>query len=404
MAPKMGTIAMTAALWAVSGGALAAETPDLLGSALKGGATTLDVRLRAESVDNEAAATPRDSTATTLRARLGFTSSTWNAFDLGVEYEGVTAFDGLDYNSTTNGQTQRPVIGDPKGSELNQAFVRYAGLPDTTFTAGRTRLTLDNQRWVGNAGWRQNEQTYDGAVLVNKGLPGVEFTYAYLHNVNSVFFTDYALRGNLANVAWSPSARMKAVVYGYALDFSAPNTGNRQDSFTAGARLTGAPQLTEALKLIWAAEYARQMEYEEADPAADAPYYLAEIGGALAAGSLKLGYEVLGSHSGLYAVQTPLATAHAFDGWDDMFLVTPAAGLRRSYAQLTAVALGATLTLVAHEFRADFGSADYGTEADASLGYAFSPKLSALAKLAHYDAHAFGADTDKGWLQLEYRL
>ncbi|MGL1204265.1 alginate export family protein, partial [Vibrio parahaemolyticus] len=33
----------------------------------------------------------------------------------------------------------------------------------STITVGRQRITLDDQRWVGNAGWRQNEQRFDAA-------------------------------------------------------------------------------------------------------------------------------------------------------------------------------------------------------------------------------------------------
>src|SRR5204863_6319196 len=137
--------------------------------------------------------------------------------------------------STTNGQAARPAIGDPAGSELNQAWVRYAGVPKTELKAGRQRVLLDNQRWVGNAGWRQNEQTFDGAVLVNKGLPGTELTYAYFHNVDSVFFTSFPLRAHIANASWTPGAWLKASAYGYWLDFSAANTGARQDNRTLGA-------------------------------------------------------------------------------------------------------------------------------------------------------------------------
>ena len=391
----------------------AADPPDMLPFALMGGTPALDLRLRAEHADNESATQLRDSTATTLRARLGFTTGKWNDFDLGFEYEGVTAFDKLDYNSTVNGQGARPAVADPTGSELNQAWVRYAGIPMTTVQAGREKLLLDNQRWVGNVGWRQNEQTYDGVVVVNKGLPGTEATYAYFHNVNSVFFSNFPLKANLANVAWTAGPAFKAVAYGYWLDFVAANTGNRQDGVTTGLRLTGAPALDEAqfCKVLYTAEFARQRDYEEAAATVDDDYLLGELGMALGATQFKLGYEVLGSSDGLYAVQTPLATLHAHDGWADMFLVTPATGLRDAYASLGTTLAGVTLAAAAHRFSADFGGADYGDEIDASVGYGFNRQLSALVKYADYNAAAAPAasfagnvDTAKGWLQLEYKF
>ena len=410
----MNTGRITAALlMSVAGAAQGADAPDMLPFALMGGTPTLDLRLRAEHADNESATQLRDSTATTLRGRLGFSTGKWNDLDAGIEYEGVTAYDKLDYNSTTNGQGARPAVADPTGSELNQAWVRYTGIPMTTVQAGREKLLLDNQRWVGNVGWRQNEQTYDGVVLVNKGLPGTEATYAYFHNVNSVFFTNFPVKANLANVSWSPGAAFKGVAYSYWLDFVAANTGNRQDGVTTGLRLTGAPALNEAqsVKLLYTVEFARQREHEEAAATVDDDYLLGELGLGLGATQFKLGYEVLGSSDGLYAVQTPLATLHAHDGWADMFLTTPATGLRDAYASLGATLAGVALVAAAHRFSADFGSADYGDEIDASAGYGFNRQLSLLLKYASYNAAASPAasfagnvDTDKGWLQLEYKF
>jgi hypothetical protein len=404
---------VTAAVALAAPAARAGDSMDMLPFALMGGTPALDLRLRAEHVDNESPAQPRDATATTLRARLGFTTGKWNDFDLGLEYEGVTAYDKLDYNSTLNGQVARPAIADPTGTELNQAFVRYAGIPGTVIQAGRERLVLDNQRFVGNVGWRQNEQTYDGVVVTNKGMPGFEATVASFHNVNSVFFTNFPLNASLANVSYSPGAWLKAVAYGYWLDFDAANVGNRQDSATTGLRLTGAPALDEAqtFKLLYTAEFARQGQYEEAPATVDDDYLLGELGIGIAATQLKVGYEIMGSSDGLYAVQTPLATLHAHDGWADMFLTTPATGLRDAYASAASTLAGIALTAVYHRFSADFGGADYGEELDASVGYSFNRQLAALVKLAGYNAtqsaatsFAGNVDTAKGWLQLEYKF
>lgn len=384
-----------------------------LAEAVAAGKPALELRLRAEHVDNESAATLRDATATTLRARLGYTTGAWLGFAAGLEYEGVTALDKHDYNDGTAGSSQaaRPVIADPAASELNQSWLRYSGIPGTTLQVGRQRLLLDNQRFVGNVGWRQNEQTYDGAVVVNKGVPGTELTYAYLHNVNGIVFTNFPLRANLVNVSYTPGSWLKAVLYGYWLDFEASNAGNRQDSQTQGMRLTGAPVLGGTVKLLYTAEYARQSEFEEASAAAQVDYWLGEAGATLGGAAVRLGYEVLGSNGGLYAVQTPLATLHAHDGWADLFLTTPAAGLRDAYASLAAKLGGLALAATVHRFSADFGGADYGDEFDLSVGHALDPQWSALLKVASYDAGASPAatfagnvDTAKGWLQVEYRF
>lgn len=397
--------ALAASLMSVALAVGAQEPLDSFTAALTGGKTALDLRLRAEHVDNDAAATPRDSTATTLRARLGYVTAPWYGFDAAVEYEGITAWDKHDYNDGTAGspETQRPAVADPAGTELNQAWIRYAGIPRVSLQAGRQRHVLDNHRFVGNVGWRQNEQTYDGAVLSAKPLAGVELSYADFHNVNSVGFANFPVKAHLANVSYAPAPWMKATLYDYALDFAAI-AGNRQDSQTLGLRLAGTVAVTPGFKPLYAVEYARQSDYADAAPTVEADYGLAEAGAILGPATAKLGYEVLGSNDGVYALQTPLATLHAFNGWADLFLTTPAAGLRDGYASVSLKLGGVTAATAFHVFSADVGDTDYGTELDASVGYAFTPQLAGLVKYAAYDAENFASDTEKGWLQLEYRF
>ena len=56
--------------------------------------------------------------------------------------------------------------------------------------------------------------------------------------------------------------------------------------------------------------------------------YLVEAAANHGSFGLKAGYEVLGGADvPNHAFQTPLATLHAFQGWADKFLTTPAAGV-----------------------------------------------------------------------------
>src|SRR5690606_31926121 len=68
------------------------------------------------------------------------------------------------FNDGRNGRAGWPVVADPHGAELNQAWLRHAG-DRITATAGRQRLLMGNQRWIGNSGWRQNEQPFDAVSL-----------------------------------------------------------------------------------------------------------------------------------------------------------------------------------------------------------------------------------------------
>ncbi len=120
-----------------------------------------DARLRHEQVDNDAFAD--DARADTLRLRLGLRANFGNGWSGLLEGAGVASA-GDRYNSGANGQSQYPAITDPKGAELNQAWVGWQG-DSFGATVGRQRILLDNQRWVGAVGWRQHEQTFDAIAL-----------------------------------------------------------------------------------------------------------------------------------------------------------------------------------------------------------------------------------------------
>ena len=116
-------------------------------------------------------------------------------------------------------------------------------------------------------------------------------------------------------------------------------------------------------KLNVLASYANQSDYGANPVSYSADYFNLELGAAVAGFSLSAGYEELGSDGGAAAFQTPLATLHAFNGWADMFLTTPATGLRDYYVKLgkslkVPALPGLNAAVVYHEFDSDFGGAE----------------------------------------------
>jgi len=203
---------------------------------------------------------------------------------------------------------------------------------------------------------------------------------------------------------------IQAKAFSYLLDYdpaeqagtlAAPNA----DTQTWGLRLTTSLPLAPNTRLNLAASYARQSDWQQ-NPARYTVDYLAAEG-TLAHGPLGVtaGYEKLGGDN-VHAFQTPMATLHKFNGWADLFLVTPAAGLQDWYggatyrfAQIKALpGLNAAVTF--HRFESELGSLHYGDEWDASLGFRLGRAM-LLAKYANYEAAGFGANTRKLWLQLE---
>lgn len=61
-------------------------------------------------------------------------------------------------------------MADPECTEANQAYLQMK-LGTFTGIAGRQRVILDNARFIGNVGWRQNEQTYDAVTFKSAALP-----------------------------------------------------------------------------------------------------------------------------------------------------------------------------------------------------------------------------------------
>jgi len=370
--------------------------------ALTGGKASADLRLRYESVDQANAL--KDANVPTLRLRLGYETGQFHGFGAFVEAETVTALGGGNYNSTVNGKTAYATVADPEATEINQAYLSYAGLADTTLKYGRQRIILDNHRFIGNVGWRQNEQTFDAFTLTNASLPQTNITAGYIYNVNRVFSDkspqgDFNMNSPIFNVSYKGWSLGEVVGYGYLLDFTDLAASSTQ---TYGLRLKGSAPLGGA-KALYTAEYATQRDYRDNPRSYDLKYYLVEGGVGLSSAEFKLGYEVLGGN-GTVAFQTPLATLHAMNGWTDQFLATPVAGLKDAYLSAATMVRGTRLEAIYHDFRADSNSTRYGTEWNLQAVKAIDKTYAVGVKYASYDAKGFSVDSDKFWLWAEAKF
>lgn len=374
-----------------------------LSAAVREGMPTLDLRARAERVSSDSSATPDLATALTLRARMGYGTQRWNGWDASIEWENVAAVDRDAYNSRRNGQATRPVIADPTGADLNRWLLRYSGIAGSQIQFGRQRLVFDNARWIGNSGWRANEQTFDGWLLSNGSIDGVAISYAHLDQVNAIDFTEVPLDAELMNLRWLAHPGLAITAYVYQLDFEVP-TAKRRSTRSVGLRLSGEWERASGLKSRYVAEYAEQRSRDTLSAPARAAYRLLEAGLQYAGLRAALGYEVLGSDHGRYGLQTPLASLHAFNGWADQFVHTPLGGLRDGYASISGSLGTVALTATYHRYDADADDARYGTEWGVQAQRALSAQLNVLAKAARYRAADYAEDSDTLWLQLEYTL
>lgn len=384
------------------------------------GKLILDARYRYEHVDQDN--TLDHANAQTLRTRVGFQTGKWYGLSGLIEADNTSRIGDASYNNTRNGQgtlvAGNSVVADPDGSEINQALLRY-DFAQGNLVVGRQRINLDNQRFVGGVAWRQNEQTYDGLLGQLKPIDKLTLTYAYIDNINTIFGPGdnrFDNRTNPANIEGhshllnaqyvvSPALTVTAYNYLLGLDNIAnvdqPAMLGNLSSKTYGTRLNGT-----LAGVSYALEYARQRDYADNPLELSSEYYLAELGYTLSGVALKGGLEVLGGDSGPgnRAFQTPLATKHAFQGWADMFLTTPADGIKDSYLSASLPLLGGTLTGMYHDYRAELGSSHYGDEYNLSYARPIPgvKGLVGLIKAARYDADDLHVDTDKLWLQMQY--
>jgi hypothetical protein len=305
-----------------------------------------------------------------------------------------------------NGKTGYPVVADAETYEVNRLQLTNTSLADTTITFGRQRINLDDQRFVGNVGWRQNEQTYDGLRVVNKSVANLTVDVTYFDQVNRVFGKDSPVgRFNgsnyLANVAYQTPVG-KLTGFAYLTDFEeAP----RDSAETLGMRFTGEKPV-QKVKVAWLVSYAQQTERANNPLNFSQNFYAGELTGTFRQYSVGAGIEVL-EGNGVRGFSTPLATLHKFDGWADKFLTTPPNGLERRYVTLgyTKKGLGVLDTVTAnaiyHQFDSDRLNIDYGSEIDLQVQAKYQ-RFNLLLKYADYNANAFATDTKKYWLEVNY--
>jgi hypothetical protein len=315
-----------------------------------------------------------------------------------------------------------PLINDPDVTELNRLQLTWT--PNAMFqaTVGRQRILIDDQRFVGNVGWRQDEQTFD-ALRIDGAYGRFKATYAYVIHVNRILgeLRDWDSDSHLFNATWSPAEQFRLEAFVYALDFgnSAANS-----SVTKGLKASGKTWFG-LYQFAYNATFARQSDYRRNTPAYDLDYWGGDVAATYDIWTIKASYESL-EGNGTRGFTTPLATTHAFQGWADAF-VQPLGGNKGFVDGIE----DANLTLNAkprwkwpylynldvivryHDFQAERTGAHLGHEWDAQIQAVINPKLSAALKYADFERDdsrvpagraSPPASRTKVWFTLEYKL
>ncbi len=348
----------------------------------------IDIRARYEFGDVDGL---DPSHAFTIRERLGLKTMEWNGFSALIEGEfSQAAID--DFNGGAAGadpfDPANSLIADPETNELNQAWLQYSGF-DTTARVGRQRIILDNAAFIGNVGWRQNEQTYDAVSLSNQSINGLTLNYAFIDQVNRIFGSeadgpklpnvqDLGSEIHLLNGSYTGISGVTLGAYVYLMDFDDYDDWDN-DTFGVSAK-SDVGGFTFYGELAW---------QNDAGPASDdheAIYAHGTVTRTFGTQSLTLGTEFLDS-----GFQTPLATLHAFNGFADVF-VGPRAngthgGLTDIYlTHLLPVAWGIKWANSLHAYGDNSASADLGWEIDSVLTKKFDDHFTGIVKVAHFES------------------
>ncbi len=323
-----------------------------------------------------------------LRARYGIKTDSIGGFKFLAEGETTviltdqgkyTPFPGFINNG-------RAVIADPDNFELNRLQLSYdIEAIDTTLTVGRQYITFADQRFIGAVGWRQNDQTFDAVVLENKSIKDLNFTYAYVDQVNRIFGDQTPARGldywsgesHLIHTEYTGIENHTVRAFAYLLDFdnSAPNSTDTYGLELQGKNGSLNYLLTAAVQNDAGNNMADYQEY----------YYRGQIGVKQDCYNYGAGFEVMTS-DGTNSFRIPLGTNHKFNGFADAYLSTPGAGLVDYYAWVGTKALGFKHTLTVHNFSTESGGTGLGWEID----YVAARKIGDHAKFILKAAHLMG--------------
>lgn len=394
----------TMAMLGVSCVGLGISDPSFADMSMEYGA---DLRYRYEWFDMR-----ETSRASTIRLGLKAKANVgdyWSGF---AELEVVEQLFADDYNvPTVPGQSRPgyPVIADPRGSELNQAYLQYAH-PGTAFQlrAGRQEIMLNNGRFISTAGLRQNHQSFDAFTFSAMPMSGLKLDYGYLNEVHRVLGRQASngradMDSHFYNVAYQLADMGVLKTYGLLLDYDEEPT-NSVDTF--GVRFEGRVPM-DGWHLLSTLEYALQHDAGSNPNDVDADYRVLELGAEVFEVAYRAGYNQLSGESASDKFITPLS--HTFNSLTELFLVNPSLGDSHGLEVYSLSAAGKLSAVEAltfmgtlYDYQADTGSAHYGQGMDLMLEYKGLPKTTISWRYGKYWADKLYTDAIRTSIYLAY--
>lgn len=393
-----------------------ARAADNLNDAIQQGKVSLQERVRFEWV-NDDAGNVDPAQAVTVRSVLGYKTAPLYGVTSYLEYEDVHALDDKYNVPVLQPDPTRATVVDPEHSGIHQAWLSGYG-----FKVGEQKLIFNNERFIGNADWRQNDQVFDALSYERSRLLG------WL-DVQAAYATKVRLLNSQLGDIHMPVVNLRAHLpyAGATLTAFWAGLGGQEPAgtpTTAGLISNLASDVGRQYRvlrlegktdshIVYDFSYGQQSRYDDgvSGKVPDAVYRDIQVGYDFGPVVVRLQQENLTN-----GFQTPLATEHPFNGWADRFLVTPTGGLVDRAIKFNGSAAGCKMALELHRFDASGNSMHYGNEVDASISRPLLKNLTGMLKMAHYEGSgvvpgastaaniAYGKDLTKAWVQLDYKF
>ena len=386
-----------------------AHATDVFTDAIKAGKATFQVRPRVEFVDDDGAATADPAKAFIVRSVLGYKLAPIAGITAYAEAEDIRAL-GDDYHvPVVQPKAKYAAVIDPENTAINQAWLSGYG-----FKVGKQKVVYNNARFIGDVAFRQDDQTFT-AISYEKAklLAWLDVQASYANKVAMINGQDGEISLPIVNLKARTPLGANVTLFWAGLEgkeaagLTVPGAGLLANVGQDKSREYRVLKVDgKKGKFLYDLSYGKQLAYADGTEvnAPDADYRDIQLGYDFGPVLVRLQQETLEQ-----GFQTPLATLHAFNGWADRFLVTPAGGLVDTNIKFSGKAAGLGFTLAVHQFDAESGGKTFGREIDASVSKAFSPQWSAMVKVAQYDgsgedASANTKDVVKAWAQVDYKF
>lgn len=344
-----------------------------------------------------------DGRAASLLLRASLSSSWTNSFSTLLEYDNVETWfqdehsDGLRFNHA-------PLVPDVPGDEINQAFAQWRGR-QLELTLGRQRIELANQRFVGSVAFWQNDQTYDALRSNYHFLTASTAQYIYIENVNRFWGEDAGTRLRDSDSIYGVSNGIRPaaargdheqdthllhlelkewdysqwLAWYYNIENDTANALSN-DTFGFGYRFN---YKADILKYMLEADVAQQDRTAFANNSIN--YYRIEAGLGLQSLQVLLSQENLGSDNGIPFI-TPLGSINDFQGWADVFFITPEQGVVDTRLQIDWRFNPFRIDARYHLFKTSEGSEDYGKEFDVDVIWKPAREQKVILRLSDFNS------------------